>query len=61
VVVPVQVNGKVRARVTMPAEVSESDAVALAKADPAIAALLDGKSIKKVVWVAGKILNLIIV
>jgi len=59
-VMPVQVNGKVRARVTMPAEVTEDDAVALAKADPAIAALLDGKTIKKVVWVAGKILNLIV-
>ncbi|MEZ4327095.1 MAG: leucine--tRNA ligase [Polyangiales bacterium] len=60
VVMPVQINGKVRARVTMPAEVSEPDALALAKADEAIAGQLEGKTLRKVVFVPGKILNLIV-
>jgi leucyl-tRNA synthetase len=58
--VPVQVNGKVRGRVTLAADASEADARAAAEADPSVAAHLAGKSVRKLIWVPGKILNLIV-
>ena len=45
--IPVQVNGKVRGRVTVAAGASEDTVVALAKADPVIAAQLAGKAVRK--------------
>ena len=58
--VPVQVNGKVRGRVVVPAG---ADAVALeaaARADEKVAALLEGKTIRKVVAVPGKLINFVV-
>jgi leucyl-tRNA synthetase len=52
IVVPVQVNGKVRARITAAAEASDEEIKALALADPAIARHIEGKTVKKV-FVAG--------
>lgn len=55
----VQVNGKVRARIAAAAGVSEDEALALALADPNVRAYLDGKELRKHVYVAGKLLNLV--
>jgi leucyl-tRNA synthetase len=58
--VPVQVNGKVRAVLSMP---SDSDAVAmeaLARADERIVAALDGRATKRVVAVPGRLVNLVV-
>ena len=52
IVVPVQVNGKVRARITVDAEESEERLRELALADPQVAKHLEGKTVRKVV-VAG--------
>src|SRR5471030_156846 len=49
VVVPVQVNGKLRGRVTAPAGATEDQLRDLALADPAVRAHTDGKTIRKVV------------
>ncbi len=57
--VPVQVNGKVRGRVTLPNSVNEEQAVAAALGIANVASLLEGKEIRKTIWVPGKILNLI--
>ena len=57
--VPVQINGKVRARVRLPKDASQEVALKAASADPALAALLKGKTLRKTIWVPGKILNLI--
>jgi leucyl-tRNA synthetase len=55
----VQVNGKVRARIGTAPGISESEAVALAMADANVVAQLDGKQIRKQIYVPGKLLNLV--
>ncbi|MEM7136925.1 MAG: leucine--tRNA ligase [Myxococcota bacterium] len=57
--VPVQVNGKVRGRVTLSKNATEDQAVAAALAIDKVAGQLEGKELRKTIWVPGKILNLI--
>jgi leucyl-tRNA synthetase len=52
IVVPVQVNGKVRARVTAPADATDDRLRELALADPTVAKNVEGKTVRKIV-VAG--------
>jgi leucyl-tRNA synthetase len=49
IVVPVQVNGKVRARVTAPADATDDQLRELALADPAVVKHVEGKTVRKVV------------
>ena len=56
----VQVNGKFRGTIQIAKDASEADALALAQQDERVAAHITGKAIKKVVYVPGKILNLIV-
>ncbi|MGC0772976.1 MAG: leucine--tRNA ligase [Candidatus Acidiferrum sp.] len=58
--IPVQVNGRVRATLKVPVGLGETDFVAKAKADPAVARHLDGKRIIKVIFVPNKLLNLVV-
>jgi leucyl-tRNA synthetase len=60
VVVPVQVNGKLRARVMAPADASEDQLRERALADPAIKAYTDGKTIRKVVVAKGPLVSVVI-
>ncbi len=60
VTVPVQVNGKLRAKVELPADSDRAAAEAAAKADPKIAAALDGKTIVKTIVVPGKMVNFVV-
>jgi leucyl-tRNA synthetase len=53
VVVPVQVNGKLRARLTVPAETPEDRLKELALADSQVQKHLDGKTVRKVVVAGG--------
>ena len=55
----VQVNGKVRARIAAPAGVSEDAAVELALAEANVRSHLDGKEIRKRIYVQDKLLNLV--
>lgn len=55
-----QVNGKLRATVELRKDVSKDDAVAAAQALPAVAKYLDGKAVKKIIYVPSKILNLVV-
>jgi leucyl-tRNA synthetase len=59
--IPVQVNGKVRARVKVPAAAGEADHEAAARADERIAALLDGDEVRKVIVVPGRLVNFVTV
>ena len=59
IVVPVQVNGKVRSRVTIPADTSEDRLRELALAEPQVAKHLAGKSVKNVVVVKGKMVSVV--
>ncbi len=58
--VPVQINGRVRGRITLPRDADQAQAVAAAQADPDLAAHLEGKTLRKTIWVPAKILNLIV-
>ena len=57
---PIQINGKVRAVVTIPANAGKEEILAAAKADPRIVAALDGKTVVKEIVVPGKIVNIVI-
>jgi leucyl-tRNA synthetase len=59
-VIPVQVNGKVRGRVTVPADSTEDEIRNAALADPAIAAHIAGKSVVKVIVAKGKLVSLVV-
>jgi len=60
IVVPVQVNGKVRSRLTVPVATSEEELQKLALADPQVAKYLEGKTVKKVVVVNGKLVSIVV-
>ena len=60
VIVPVQVNGKLRARITAPADASEDRLRELALADPAVKAHTDGKTIRKVVVAKGPLVSVVV-
>jgi len=60
VVVPVQVNGKVRGRLTVAADASEADLERLALADPAVQPHVAGKTIKKVVVARGRLVSVVV-
>ena len=55
----VQINGKIRAKLNVPADIEQADAVAAAKADEKVAAELDGKNIIKEIYVKGKLVNIV--
>jgi len=55
----VQVNGKVRGRVELPADADEATALATAKADPNVARYLEGKRLVREIVVAGRLVNLV--
>jgi leucyl-tRNA synthetase len=56
----VQVNGKLRGVVQLAIDANQEAALASANAEPNVASHLAGKTVKKVVYVAGKILNIIV-
>jgi len=56
----VQLNGKVRARITVPAGISESDAKQAALAHAAVQRQLDGKLPQQVDYVAGRLVNIVL-
>jgi leucyl-tRNA synthetase len=59
IVVVVQVNGKVRSRLTVAAETPESELREQSLADPAVRQHTAGKTIKSVVVVKGKLINVV--
>lgn len=60
VVLGVQINGKLRGEITIGTEASEAEALALAKANDNVSKHLVDGEIKKVIYVPGRILNLVI-
>jgi leucyl-tRNA synthetase len=56
----VQVNGKLRGVIEIAVDADEATARAAALADPKVAAMVDGKTLKKLVYVRGKIVNFIV-
>jgi len=58
--VALQVNGKVKGRASVPAGSDAAALEAAARADPAFAALLEGKPVRKVIAVPGKLVNFVL-
>jgi leucyl-tRNA synthetase len=58
--IPVQINGKLRARVSVPTGSDQAIMEQAAKDDPRIAELLEGKTIVKCVVVPGRMVNFVI-
>lgn len=56
----VQVNGKIKARISVAADISAPDAIAAAKADGAVTAAIEGKSIIKELYVPKKLVNIVV-
>ena len=55
-----QVNGKVRGKVKVPAGTSEGEVAELAERDVAVAGHLAGKTVVKVIFVPDKLLNVVV-
>ncbi|WP_366558706.1 leucine--tRNA ligase [Ruminococcus sp.] len=55
-----QINGKVKAKLTIAADAAKDDVIAQAKADEAIVKAVDGKNIVKEIYVPGKLVNLVV-
>jgi leucyl-tRNA synthetase len=60
VTIAVQVNGKVRSEIIIDANEAETEVVAMAKAEPKIAAMIKDKSIQKEIYVPGRLVSLVI-
>ena len=57
---PIQVNGKVRSRITVPADADESSVTAAALAEEKIVAALEGREPRKVIVVPGRLVNVVV-
>ena len=55
-----QINGKVRAKLMIPAEIEAADAIALAKQDENVAKAIEGKQIVKELYVKGRLVNIVV-
>jgi leucyl-tRNA synthetase len=58
--IPVQVNGKLRSRISVPAESSEEFVRNAAFADEKVKAATAGKEVQKVIVVPGKLVNIVV-
>ena len=60
VTVVIQVNGKLRSKLTVAPDAKEEEVRAAALADDKIKPYLEGKSVKKVVYVPGKLVSIVV-
>ncbi len=58
--IAVQVNGKIRARIDVPAEIAAEEAIALAKNQDKVSSEISGKTVFKELYVPGKLVNLVV-
>jgi len=56
----VQVNGKVRATITLPADANQDKAQEIALAEEKVQRAMDGKSLRKFIYVPGRIVNVVV-
>jgi leucyl-tRNA synthetase len=57
----VQINGKVRSEIIVSADVGEKEAVEAAQKDEKINKLITGKTVKKTIYIPGRLINLVVV
>jgi leucyl-tRNA synthetase len=58
--IPIQVNGKLRDRITVPVEISQADLERAALTAPKVQAFVAGKAVRKVIVVPKKLVNLVV-
>ena len=58
--VAVQVNGKIKAKIMIPAEAEQAEVLGIAKADAGVASAIDGKNIVKEIYVKGRLVNIVV-
>jgi leucyl-tRNA synthetase len=58
--IAVQVNGKVRGKIQVPAEAAEAEVIEIAKADQNVGRHLAGQSVKRAIYVRGRIVNFVV-
>jgi leucyl-tRNA synthetase len=57
---PVQINGRVRGRITVPADAGNAEMEKAALADPRVKKYLEGSSVRKVIIVPKKLINIVV-
>ena len=58
--IAVQVNGKIRARINVPADISNDDAIALAKSQENVAAEIKNKTVIKELYIPKRLVNIVV-
>jgi leucyl-tRNA synthetase len=58
--IPVQVNGKVRGKIAVPAEAQEAEVIEIAKQDQNVGKHLAGQTVKRAIYVRGRIVNFVV-
>ena len=58
--IPVQINGRVRARIEIPRDADQDTALQIALQHPQVQKYVEGKTLRKVVFVPGRLLNLVV-
>ncbi|HXS79936.1 MAG TPA: leucine--tRNA ligase [Gammaproteobacteria bacterium] len=58
--IPVQVNGKVRGKISVPAEALEAEVIEIARADSNVGKHLAGQNVKRAIYVRGRIVNFVV-
>jgi len=58
--IPVQVNGKVRGKISVPAEALEAEVIEIAKQDQNVGKHLAGQNVKRAIYVRGRIVNFVV-
>jgi len=58
--IPVQIGGKVRARILVPADADAATIEAIAMADPGVLTAVDGRPVKRVIVVPGRTVNIVV-
>lgn len=58
--IAVQVNGKIKTRINVPADISAPDAIAAAKAEAPVSAATEGKTVVKELYVPKKLVNIVV-
>lgn len=59
IVIPVQVNGKVRAEIAVTRDAAQADVEKLAMAQENVGKFIDGKEVRKIIYVPNKLLNIV--
>jgi leucyl-tRNA synthetase len=58
--IAVQINGKIRAKLSIAAEAEQADVLALAKAESKVAEAISGKTVVKEIYIKGRLVNIVV-